>query len=66
MSVNWKRFIMPFGKHKGDTLYMIYLNDPKYIKWLADNADSNTPADVGENIEDALAWIYENNHHVLE
>jgi hypothetical protein len=35
MENDWKSFIMPFGKkHKGETMYMIYINDFDYIRWL--------------------------------
>ena len=29
-------FVMPFGKYRGQTLYLIADNDPSYIMWLAD------------------------------
>jgi hypothetical protein len=32
--MEWKSFIIPFGKYKGDTMYVIYVNDFDYIKWL--------------------------------
>ncbi len=32
--MGWKSFKMPFGKYKGDTMYIIYINDFSYITWL--------------------------------
>lgn len=34
MANDWKSFIMPFGKYQGETMYMIYINDFRYIEWL--------------------------------
>lgn len=31
---NWKTYKMPFGKYKGDTMYMILINDWDYLCWL--------------------------------
>ncbi|MFA5166827.1 MAG: hypothetical protein WC449_06080 [Candidatus Paceibacterota bacterium] len=34
MITDWRSFKMPFGKYKGDTMYIIYINDFSYIAWL--------------------------------
>lgn len=31
---NWKNYKMPFGKYRGDTMYIIYVNNYNYILWL--------------------------------
>ena len=31
---DWKSYKMPFGKYRGDTMYIIYINDYSYINWL--------------------------------
>jgi hypothetical protein len=42
---------MPFGKYKGDTMYIIYVNDFDYIIWL----DSlQLTADVWEAVNAAI------------
>ena len=30
-SGGWKNFVMPWGKHKGWTMFQIYVNDYSYI-----------------------------------
>lgn len=30
----WKTFVLRFGKHKGDTMYSVLINDYQYIEWL--------------------------------
>jgi hypothetical protein len=32
--MDWKSFKMPFGKYKGDTMYIICVNNFDYITWL--------------------------------
>lgn len=34
MSEDWKTFKMPFGKHRNQSMYDIFLNDYEYINWL--------------------------------
>jgi hypothetical protein len=34
---SWMSFIMPLGKYKGDTLGMVKIKDPGYLRWLVDN-----------------------------
>ena len=29
--MSWKTFVMPWGKHKGWTMFQIYVNDYSYI-----------------------------------
>lgn len=31
---DWKTYEMPFGKHKGETMYVILINDWDYVCWL--------------------------------
>ena len=36
---SWKDFKIYFGKHKGESLYQIFIDDPQYLKWIAENFD---------------------------
>lgn len=31
---DWKKYQLPFGKYKGETMYMVLINDWDYICWL--------------------------------
>ena len=57
----WKTFEMRFGKHKGETMYMIYLNDYQYIEWL-----DNTMLDeyTRKAVDNAIKYYYK--HHGKE
>lgn len=51
---DWKSYKMPFGKYRdsGDTLYMIYINDYRYIRWLDSlKLDDKTRGAVNSAIE---------------
>ncbi len=37
MSSSWKDYIVNFGKHKGWTMFQVYVNDYQYILWMKDN-----------------------------
>lgn len=30
----WQTYTLRYGKHRGETMYMVYLNDYQYIEWL--------------------------------
>lgn len=47
----WTNFVMPFGKHKGDTLYIIAKNDPDYIYWGLNNLRGNIKKRFEEVVE---------------
>lgn len=34
---SWKDFKIYFGKYKGESLYQIFIDDPQYLKWIAEN-----------------------------
>ena len=36
---SWKDFKIYFGKHKGESIYQIFIDDPQYLKWIAKNFD---------------------------
>ena len=36
---SWKDFKIHFGKYKGESLYKIFIEDPHYLKWIAQNFD---------------------------
>jgi SWI/SNF-related matrix-associated actin-dependent regulator 1 of chromatin subfamily A len=37
---SWKDFKIHFGKkHNGESLYQIFIDDPQYLKWIAQNFD---------------------------
>lgn len=38
---DWKRFVLSFGKHKGQTMLQAYVNDFDYVWWLAKNIIGN-------------------------
>ena len=40
------KFIMPFGKYKGEYIADVMSNDPKYIQWIIDN-----DIDIGDLLE---------------
>ena len=31
---NWKTYTLPFGRYKGETMYVVLINDWDYICWL--------------------------------
>ena len=31
-SKNWKQWVFTFGKHENETMYLVYLNDRKYLR----------------------------------
>ena len=48
----WYSYKMTFGKHVGDTMYVIYLNDYSYIEYLDGiDLDKNTRKAVDAAIE---------------
>lgn len=36
---SWKKFEMPFGKYKGESMYDIYIENSQYISWIAKTFD---------------------------
>lgn len=54
-SKSWQTFKMRFGKYKGQTMYMIYLNDYQYIEWL-----DNTMLDeyTRKAVDSAIEYYY--------
>jgi hypothetical protein len=53
---DWKNFKMRFGKHRGETMYMILINDYSYIEWL-----DNTMLDeyTRKAVDSAIKYYYE-------
>jgi hypothetical protein len=49
-------FVMPFGKHKGETLSMIRINDISYLVWAAEDISN---AEVKEQCQKAIAYLNE-------
>lgn len=47
---------MPFGKHKGETLSMIRINDISYLVWAAEDISN---AEVKEQCQKAIAYLNE-------
>lgn len=33
--MNWRNVVIPFGKHKGWTMFQAYVNDYDYVLWLS-------------------------------
>lgn len=33
--MNWKKFKFEFGKYRGQTMWMVYVNDYQYLDWLS-------------------------------
>lgn len=44
-------YVMPFGKHKGETLEEIFVEDPRYLEWCVENLD---PCEALDAIEETL------------
>ena len=36
---SWKDFKIYFGKHEGESLYQIFIDDPHYLKWISKTFD---------------------------
>lgn len=45
---NWKEFIMPYGKHKGWTMFQIYVNDFTYISEFLVDIDDEIVKDMAQ------------------
>ena len=45
--------IMPFGKHRGDTLKSIFHDDYDYFRWLVEDATISSP-----NLAEAISAIW--------
>lgn len=45
--------VMPFGKYRGRTLADINHDDPAYLRWLAEDADIQSP-----RLREAVDCIY--------
>jgi len=43
-------FVLPFGKHKGKTIWQVAEDDPKWLDWAA----GNIKGDVGEKLCEAV------------
>lgn len=48
----WKTYTLPFGMYRGETMYMILINDFDYIRWLdCTQLDEETRKHVNSAIE---------------
>jgi hypothetical protein len=54
---DWKTFKIRFGKHAGETMYTIFINDYQYIEWL-----DNTMLDqyTRKAVDSAIEYHYKN------
>lgn len=52
MNNEGRNFIMPFGKHEGETLEEIYVDDKRYLDWCLDNIED-------EQIIEAIEQCFE-------
>ena len=43
-------YVLPFGKHKGKTLFQISQDDPKYLDWAAGEMEGR----AGDAIREAV------------
>ena len=43
-------YVMPFGKHEGETIWQIAQSDPKWLDWAA----GNIKGQVGEKLREAV------------
>jgi hypothetical protein len=43
-------FVLPFGKHKGKTIWQVAEDDPKWLDWAAGNIKN----DVGDKVREAV------------
>lgn len=48
--IDIEKFVMPFGKHRGKTLFGIYEEAPDYIEWLADNSNNDDIRDAAKKV----------------
>ena len=48
-------FFMPFGKYKNESVYDIYENDPKYIKWMA---SATTDREIKTKLNQLIKYGY--------
>lgn len=48
---DWKSFKLNFGKYKGDTMYVVYVNDFSYIQWLD---QQNISGEIREVVDAAI------------
>ena len=50
MSSDVLSFVLPFGKHRGKTIWQVAEDDPKWLDWAAGKIQGQ----VGEKIRDAV------------
>ena len=55
IDLSWKDYKIYFGKHKGESFYQIFIDDPHYLKWIAENFDD------GEIKDSAVAILSDRN-----
>lgn len=49
----WKTYQLPFGKYKGETMYMVLINDWDYICWLDNRMLGQT---LRRAVDEAIAY----------
>ena len=42
-NMNWREVVIPFGKHKGLTIFQLYVNELDYLIWLSHQDLNNFP-----------------------
>jgi hypothetical protein len=50
-------FKMPFGKHKGETLEEIYIDDRDYFDWVLDNMENDNIREKFELAKEDLKYV---------
>lgn len=55
---------MPFGKYKGNTVYILLVKHPKYMGWILENTDFHLNENgkwLKDKVDTALACVRVNN-----
>jgi hypothetical protein len=52
---DWRSYVMPWGKHKGETFYILYVNYFSYIQWLDEQDLTNFP-ELKKAIDGAITY----------
>lgn len=62
-----RKFVMPFGKHKGESIADLMEIDPHYLIWVHENTDLELHADLYDEAAGSLEeWHREKLYHEFD
>lgn len=51
-TISDRKYVLPFGKFKGETVQDVLDNDPRYLCWLQENTDMDFSWDILEKAQE--------------